>query len=81
MQKPVSAGNATLLEARLVPSGFDAMDTDNSVWLSLPATRPLKVLVSGELATWKRAVEIVPNVELELLGGTGPAGSDYDLII
>ncbi len=78
---PVSAGNATLLEARLVPSGFDAMETDNSVWLSLPATRPLKVLVSGELATWKRAVEIVPNVELEQLGGTGPAGSDYDLII
>ena len=37
---PVSADKARFVEARLVPSGFDSMMTDNSVWLSLPAARP-----------------------------------------
>jgi hypothetical protein len=27
----------SLLEARVVPAGFDALDIDNSVWLTLPA--------------------------------------------
>jgi hypothetical protein len=78
---PVTTGAATLLEARLVPAGFDAMATDNSVWLSLPATRPLKALVSDTLATWKRAIGIVPNVTVEDLVGEVPAGSEYDLIV
>jgi Ca-activated chloride channel family protein len=78
---PVTTGAATLLEARLVPAGFDAMATDNSVWLSLPATRPLKALVSDKLATWKRAIGIVPNVTVEDLVGEVPAGSEYDLIV
>ncbi len=54
-----------LLEARLVPAGFDSLAVDNSVWLTLPAARPLKVWVSPKLASWRHAVRVQPNLELE----------------
>ncbi len=80
---PVSGRQTILLEARLVPAGFDALAADNSVWLSLPAVRPLKVLSSQSLNSWRRAASAVPNVESGVISGeTGdvPEGS-WDLLI
>lgn len=80
---PVTGQQAVLLEARLVPAGFDALAADNSVWLSLPAVRPLKVLSSESLNSWRRAAAAVPNVESGVISGeTGdvPEGS-WDLLI
>ncbi len=80
---PVNGQQTILLEARLVPAGFDALAADNSVWLSLPAVRPLKVLSSQSLNSWRRAASAVPNVESGVINGeTGavPEGN-WDLLI
>lgn len=80
---PVNGQQTTLLEARLVPTGFDALAADNSVWLSLPAVRPLKVLSSQSLNSWRRAATAVPNVESGVISGeTGdvPEGN-WDLLL
>lgn len=80
---PVNGQQTILLEARLVPAGFDALAADNSVWLSLPAVRPLKVLSSQSLNSWRRAASAVPNVESGVINGetgTVPEGN-WDLLI
>ena len=78
---PVASAESRLLEARLIPTGFDSMSVDNSVWLTLPAARPLKVWTSPRLASWRHAIRVLSNIELE--GGTDekPKAPDYDLII
>ncbi len=78
---PVSTSQAKLLEARLVPAGFDSLAVDNSVWLTLPAARSLKVWVSPKLASWRHAVRVQPNLDLEESEGTEPRGAEYDLLI
>ena len=45
----VESPNASLLEVRLSTTEFDSLPTDNSVWLSLPRTRPLQVRVDQDL--------------------------------
>ena len=78
---PVASAESRLLEARLVPTGFDSMAVDNSVWLTLPAARPLKVWTSPKLASWRHAIRVLSNIELEDGTDEQPKGSDYDLII
>lgn len=81
---PVSTSQSKLLEARLVPAGYDSLSIDNSVWLTLPAARPLKVWVSPKLASWRHAVRVQSNLDLEEPaedGSTKPRGADYDLMI
>lgn len=79
---PVSGRQAILLEARIVPTGFDALAADNNVWISLPAVRPLRVLTSESLGSWRKAASVVPNVEPGIITGeerTVPAG-DWDVL-
>lgn len=78
---PVASAESRLLEARLVPTGFDSMSVDNSVWLTLPAPRPLKVWTSPRLASWRHAIRVLANIELEDGTDEKPKASDYDLII
>ena len=78
---PVNTSQAKLLEARLVPAGFDSLAVDNSVWLTLPAARSLKVWVAPKLASWRHAVRVQPNIELEESETGEPRGAEYDLLI
>ncbi len=78
---PVSSKSSRLLEAKLVPTGFDSMKVDDNVWLTLPAARPLKVWTSPKLASWRHAIRVLSNVDLEDSTDETPKGSDYDLII
>ncbi len=78
---PVASADALLLEARLVPSSFDALTMDNSVWLSLPAARPLEVWTSPKLVTWRRALGVLKNLEFKNAGEDKPRSASYDLIV
>lgn len=78
---PVASTVATLVEARLVPNGFDSLSIDNSVWLTLPAVRPLKVWVSPELSSWQHALRVQPRLELEVGVGQTAKFPEYDLIV
>lgn len=78
---PVASAEALLLEARLVPAGFDGLLMDNSVWLNLPAARPLEVWTSPGLATWRRALGVLKNLEFKNAGEDKPRSAGYDLIV
>ncbi|MEP3482490.1 MAG: BatA and WFA domain-containing protein [Fuerstiella sp.] len=75
----VQSPNASLLEARLSTSEFDSLATDNSVWLSLPRTRPLKIRVDQDLYSWRHALKIQDDVEVD--AAAEPTRPEYDLII
>jgi hypothetical protein len=77
---PVAADKLRLVEARLVPAGFDSLAIDDSVWLTLPAARPLQIRVAPQLASWRHALRVLPNVEVKE-AGSEEAGSDVDLIV
>ena len=64
-----------------MPAGFDSLAVDNRVWLTLPAARPLKVWVSPKLASWRHAVRVQPNLDLEESETAEPRGAEYDLLI
>lgn len=78
---PVASSELRLLEARLIPAGFDSMKLDDTVWLTLPAARPLKVWTSPKLSSWRHAIRVLPNIELESSADDQPERPDYDLII
>ncbi len=67
---------AALLQIELTPDGFDALASDNTVHLSLPAARTLLIYLSPELPAFKMALEQMPGISL-----TDDPGDDPDLAI
>lgn len=78
---PVVTDQELLIEARLEPVGFDSLETDNAVWLTLPAPRPLSVWVSPELFAWAHAMRVLPRMEVESGPDAEPSRPEYDLIV
>jgi Ca-activated chloride channel family protein len=78
---PVVSAAQTLVEARLIPVGFDSVAIDNTVWLTLPAPRPLDVWVSPSLYSWQHALRVLPQLELDVGPQDTPTGPEYDLIV
>ncbi|MEZ6061213.1 MAG: BatA and WFA domain-containing protein [Planctomycetaceae bacterium] len=78
---PITSAESVLLEARVVPAGFDALSLDDSVWLNLPEARPLKVWASDELFSWKHALNVLPRLELDETTDNKPSAADYDLLV
>lgn len=75
----VDSRKATLLEASLTTSEFDSMASDNSVFLSLPETRPLKIRTSDEMYSWQHALNVMEDLEIEF--GGAATSPEYDLVI
>ena len=75
----VNAADATLLKATLEPGGFDSLSIDNSVWLSLPKPRPLRVRTSPQLFSWQHAMTVQGDIELD--AGETPTAPEYDLLV
>lgn len=75
----VDGTDAALLQATLAPTGFDALSVDNSVWLTLPKTRPLRIRTSPELYSWQHAFTVQGDVDLD--SAASPSLPEYDLII
>ena len=76
----VSGAQATTLEARFLPEGFDALASDNVAWLSLPKVRPLSVFVPASLPAFRHAFGAIPEVAL-FPDENGAKQSGYDLVI
>ena len=75
----IDTADSALLEAQLEPSEFDSLDIDNSVWLSLPEPRPLRVWTAESLYSWQHALNV--TAELDLDATAEPQAPEYDLII
>ena len=60
----ISTDTAAMLELRLKPDGFDALDVDNYAYLSLPRPRQLEVYCPEEMKSFRNALAIVPGLNL-----------------
>ncbi|MEQ9406424.1 MAG: BatA and WFA domain-containing protein [Fuerstiella sp.] len=75
----IDATDATLLQATLKPGAFDSLELDNTVWLTLPKPRPLKIWSAPELYSWQHAFSVQTGLDLHT--GAEPAAPEYDLIV
>lgn len=75
----VDSAESSLIQATLKVDGFDSLDIDNSVWLSLPKTRPLNIRVDANLYSWQHALSVQPDLNVD--AAETPAAAEYDLII
>lgn len=76
----LASKEATDVEARYVPEGFDSLASDNAASLHLPAPRPLSAFVPETLASARHALEAIEGIEL-YPGANGETQSGYDLVI
>jgi hypothetical protein len=77
---PVESAGMGTLEVRLKPSGFDALDSDNTAWLDLPPGRELAVFCPLELESYRHALKGLKDVIL-YPDESGSSGESYDLVI
>ena len=75
----VDSDGASLLQATLKMNDFDSLEVDNTVWLNLPQTRPLKIRTSAELFSWQHALSVQSDLDMDT--GESPSAPEYDLII
>ena len=73
----ISTDTAAMLELRLKPDGFDALDVDNVAYLSLPRPRQLEVYCPEEMKSFRNALAIVPG--LNICPGSDPTPPTVDL--
>lgn len=78
---PVDAAGASSLEIRLLPEGFDALETDNTAWLDLPVSRDLAVYCPLNLSSYRHALRGMQNVALYPDDNGDGSAASYDLVI
>jgi Ca-activated chloride channel homolog len=76
----LESANASSLEARLTPDGFDSLEYDNRAYLQLPKSRPLSVYVPSTLTAFRRAFQVQKGIELADEGALA-SGSAFDVVV
>lgn len=78
----VDSDRDSMIRVRLKPEGFDALDSDNTAYLDLPAGRDLTVYCPLAMRAYRHALRGLENVIVEPVEGGGDNQfSEYDLLI
>jgi Ca-activated chloride channel family protein len=77
----VPGESSSSLKVRLLPEGFDSLQSDNSAFLELARTRPLNVYVAPDMAAYRHALAVLKDLSLGGGENPGAALSRYDLVI
>lgn len=77
----VGGARAAALRVQMTPEGFDSLAADNTAYLDLPESRPLRVFVPKSLVTYRRAVQGIDGVELYPQNTSDEPGGAFDLVI
>jgi hypothetical protein len=77
----VKTQEASSLEVRLVPDGFDSLFSDNTAFLDLPAVRDLFVFIPESLPAFRHAMATIPGLRIFPEKGGGPSLPSYDLVV
>ena len=72
----VSTESSASLELRLKPDGFDSLESDNVAYLDLPRPRPLAVYCPTDMASFRNALSIIPDINLYPCGEPTPSAVD-----
>lgn len=60
----INTTEATSLDLKISPDGFDSLDLDNTSYLDLPKPRPLAVYCPAELKAYHHALRVLPDIDL-----------------
>jgi hypothetical protein len=76
----LETSEATSLEARLSPDGFDALALDNAAYLQFPKSRPLSIYAPSTLPAFRRALAVQKGVQIDDETKAVP-GASFDLVV
>lgn len=77
----VKGGHATSLQVKLKPDGFDSLASDNTAFLDLPESRPLRVFVPKSLPSYRLALQGIPGIQLFPQETSDDASGAFDLVM
>ena len=77
----VKGDHASSLRIQLTPDGFDSLASDNSAFLDLPESRPLRVFVPKSLVTYRRALQGIQGIQLFPQETSDEASGAFDLVM
>jgi hypothetical protein len=73
--------HATSLRVQLTPDGFDSLAADNTAYLDLPESRPLRVFVPKSLFSYRLALRGMQGIQLFPQKTVDEAGGAFDLVM
>jgi len=73
--------HATSLRVQLTPDDFDSLAADNTAYLDLPESRPLRVFVPKSLSSYRLALRGIQGIQLFPQETGDEAGGAFDLVI
>jgi hypothetical protein len=77
----VKGDHATSLQVRLTPDGFDSLAVDNTAYLDLPASRPLRVFVPKSMGSYRQALQGIVGIQIFPQETEDTASGAFDLVI
>ena len=77
----VNGDHAASLRVQLTPDGFDSLTADNTAYLDLPESRPLRVFVPKSLVTYRLALQGIQGIQLFPQATGDEASGEFDLVI
>lgn len=77
----VKGDSAVSLRVQLTPDGFDSLAADNTAYLDLPASRPLRVFVPKSMISYRLALRGIAGIELFPQETQDEASGSFDLVI
>jgi Ca-activated chloride channel homolog len=69
------------LKVQLTPDGFDSLADDNTAYLDLPQSRPLRVFVPKSLFSYRLALQGIQGIQLFPQETSDEASGAFDLVI
>ena len=72
---------AAALRVQLTPDGFDSLAADNTAYLDLPESRPLRVFVPKSLVSYRLALQGIQGIQLFPQETGDEASGAFDLVM
>lgn len=77
----VKGDSAVSLRVQLTPDGFDSLAADNTAYLDLPASRPLRVFVPKSMVSYRLALQGIPGLQVFPQQTEDESSGSFDLVI
>jgi hypothetical protein len=77
----VSGERAVALRVQLTPDGFDSLKADNTAYLDLPESRPLRVFVPKSLYSYRLALQGIEGLQLFPQATDNETSGEFDLVM
>jgi hypothetical protein len=77
----VNGDRAASLRVQLTPDGFDSLASDNTAYLDLPQSRPLRVFVPKSMISYRLALQGIAGIEVFPRQTSDDASGAFDLVM